>query len=162
MKRLLQRLFRRLSATHRHAAELHQVAHRIYASGLPTAAGVVAAFNQLLTGAEIAPGATFGEGFRIHHSDGIVVSPDVVGGNDVHLYQQVTLGESWGDKMGAPKLGNRVVIFAGAKVLGDISIGDGARVGANAVVLEDVPPEAVVVGIPARVVSTGRQRAWER
>jgi serine O-acetyltransferase len=97
----------------------------------------------------IGRGAEFGPGFVLFHSTGVVINGKVRGGTNVHLYHQVTLGE---DRGGAPTLGNDVLIGAGAKIFGPRILGDGARVGANAVVMEDVPAHSTVVGIPARVV----------
>lgn len=160
MKRLAQRAALRASALPRHAVSLHRLAHRLHAKGHPTTADVVATVNRVLTGAEIEPGATLGAGFEIHHGNGIVIAEGVRAGRDLHVYQQVTLGVSWGGKPGFPTIGDRVVVFAGARVLGGVTIGDGAVVGANAVVLDDVPAGALAVGIPARVAHHQAKRAW--
>ena len=95
----------------------------------------------------------------LQHSGGIVIAPSVQTGRDCKLYQQVTLGESWGNNPGTPILGDRVTVFAGAKVIGGVTIGDRARIGANAVVLDDVPADGVAIGIPAQVVSAGKSPA---
>lgn len=100
----------------------------------------------------IGRGAEFGPGFVLIHATGIVINGTVRGGERVHLEHQVTIGA---ERRQSPILGNDVFIGAGAKVLGSVTIGDGARIGANAVVVHDVPPHTTVVGIPARVV---RQR----
>jgi serine O-acetyltransferase len=97
----------------------------------------------------IGRGAEFETGFVLIHSTGIVINGSVRGGKNIHLEHQVTIGA---ERRQAPLLGNDIFIGAGAKVLGSITIGDGARVGANAVVVKDVPPYATVVGIPAQVV----------
>jgi serine O-acetyltransferase len=97
----------------------------------------------------IGRGAEFGPGFVLIHSTGIVINGQVRGGSNVHLEHQVTIGA---ERRQAPTLGSDVFIGAGAKVIGEVRIGDGAKVGANAVVVDDVPPYATVVGIPARVV----------
>lgn len=101
----------------------------------------------------IGRGTEFGPGFVLIHSTGVVINGGVRGGSNVHLYHQVTLGA---DRRGAPVLGDDVFIGAGAKVIGPVTIGAGARIGANAVVLHDIPPHVTAVGIPARIV---RRRA---
>jgi serine O-acetyltransferase len=162
VSKLLKRSVRRVLALPRHAVALYRLSSRLLSAGHPTTAGAVATFAQVLTGAEIEPGAALGEGFVMQHSNGVVIASDVRTGRDCKLYQQVTLGTGWGSKPGVPILGDRVTIFAGAKVLGGVTIGDRARIGANAVVLDDVPADAVAVGIPARVVSIGKPPAWEQ
>lgn len=97
----------------------------------------------------IGRGAQFGPGFVLIHSTGIVINGTVQGGSNVFLEHQVTIGA---ERRKAPVLGNDVFVGAGAKILGNISVGNGARIGANAVVVKDVPPHTTVVGIPARVV----------
>jgi len=103
----------------------------------------------------IGRGADFGPGFVLIHSTGIVINGDVRGGDNVYLEHQVTIGA---ERRQAPRLGSNVFVGAGAKIIGSIVIGDGARVGANAVVVDDVPAHTTVVGIPAKVV---RRRASE-
>jgi serine O-acetyltransferase len=110
-------------------------------------------FWSIITGADIAPEATLGGGLMLPHPNGIVFHRDAVIGVNCMIMQQVTIGQLASD--GAPRLGNNVYVGAGAKVLGPITIGDGASIGANAVVLADVPPHATAVGIPARIA---RQR----
>jgi serine O-acetyltransferase len=161
VKRGLGRIALRLSAIARHTVLAHRAAHRLYVTGHPAAANVVSAINRVVTGAEIEPEAVFGPGFSIHHGNGIVISGQVRAGRDLHIYQQVTLGESWGGKAGAPVIGDRVHVFAGAKILGGVSIEDDAVIGANAVVLQDVPAGAMAVGIPARIIYSSGPRAWE-
>jgi len=113
-------------------------------------------FWSAITSADI-PLNTWGIGENLHlpHPTGIVLHPEVEIGADCQLFQQVTLGT--GPKPGVPRLGNRVVVFAGAKILGGVRIGDDAVIGANAVVLEDVPPGATAVGIPAVIKPTSRR-----
>jgi serine O-acetyltransferase len=113
-------------------------------------------FNKLnvLGGCIIGRGADFGEGFVLVHSNGVVINTSVKGGRNVVIEHQVTIGA---EKGLSPVLGDGVFIGAGAKVLGAVRIGNGAKVGANAVVLEDVPEAATVVGIPARVVKRGEE-----
>lgn len=130
---------------------LHRVADRLHRAGRPALAAWVAAVNRALTGVEIEPGAELGEGVVIRHGHGLVVSAGVTVGRGCTLYQQVTLGTN-GRDTGTPVLGDLVTVYAGAKVLGPVRIGDGAVIGANAVVLSDVPAGAIAVGVPARVI----------
>lgn len=109
-------------------------------------------FNGLLCNCYIGRGAEFGPGFVLVHADGVVINRLVRGGANVYLEHQVTIGA---DRGLSPVLGNDIFVGAGAKIIGPVTIGDGARIGANAVVVKDVPPYATVVGVPARVV---RQR----
>ncbi|MBX9581555.1 MAG: serine O-acetyltransferase [Gemmataceae bacterium] len=104
----------------------------------------------------IGRGAEFGPGFVLIHSDGVVINGTVRGGRDVKVEHQVTIGA---EKRQSPVIGDGVFLGAGAKVLGSVTIGDRAKVGANAVVVKDVPPDATVVGIPARVVRVGGKPA---
>jgi serine O-acetyltransferase len=99
----------------------------------------------------IGRGAEFGQGFVLIHSQGVVINGAVRGGNHIYVEHQVTIGA---ERNQSPTLGSDIFVGAGAKILGAVSIGDGARIGANAVVVDDVPPHATVVGIPARVVQT--------
>jgi serine O-acetyltransferase len=108
--------------------------------------------SQVLTGIDLPCETTVGRRLRIEHFGGIIVSGDTVIGDDVVIRNGVTLGLRRTGERGAPILGNRVDIGAGAKILGRIRIGDGAVIGANAVVLKDVPPGALAVGIPARII----------
>ncbi len=108
---------------------------------------------QVGTGIELPCETRVGHRLRIEHFGGIIISGDVVFGDDVILRQGVTIGLKHTGQRAAPRIGNRVDIGAGAKILGDITIGDDAVIGANAVVLRDVPPGAVAVGIPARILS---------
>ena len=108
----------------------------------------------VLTGSDIDVGVRFGRNLRLPHPTGVVVHRSVVIGDDCMLMQQVTLGQLAAD--GLPMIGSRVYIGSGAKVLGPVKIGDGARIGANAVVLTDVPSGATAVGVPAKVVLSTR------
>jgi serine O-acetyltransferase len=107
---------------------------------------------QMLTGVELPCETRVGRRLRIEHFGGIVISGDTVIGDDVVLRHGVTIGLKRTGQRGAPRIGNRVDIGAGAKILGNITIGDDAVIGANAVVLKDVPPGAFAVGIPARII----------
>jgi serine O-acetyltransferase len=130
---------------------LYKVADRLNRSGRSQLARGVALLNRVLTGVEIRPGAAIGPRLSIEHGHGIVITSTARIGADCLLLQQVTLGQvRYGELLSGPVLGDRVKVFAGAKILGDIHIGDDAVIGANAVVLEDVAPGDTVGGIPAR------------
>jgi serine O-acetyltransferase len=107
--------------------------------------------NAILCQCVIGRGAEFGPGFVLIHSQGVVINGQVRGGSNVYIEHQVTIGA---ERRAAPIIGSDVFIGAGAKIIGAVTIGDGARVGANAVVVHDVPPYSTVVGIPAKVVRT--------
>jgi serine O-acetyltransferase len=109
-------------------------------------------FSEVLTGIELPCEATVGRRFRIDHFGGIVISGDAVFGDDCVIRNGVTVGLKHAGHRGAPILGNRVDVGSGAKILGAIRIGDDVLIGANAVVLDDVPPNSIAVGIPARVI----------
>ncbi|MCU0987829.1 MAG: serine O-acetyltransferase [Acetobacteraceae bacterium] len=136
-----------------HAIAFHRLAHRLWGWGLRLPARVVSHLGRMLTGIEIHPGARIGRRIVIDHGDGVVIGETAELGDDVLIYHQVTLGGTSlvGGKR-HPTVGNGVILGAGAKVLGPIMVGEGARVGANAVVVSDVPAGATVVGIPARPV----------
>ena len=105
--------------------------------------------NSICCNCIIGRGAEFGPAFVLIHATGVVINGDVLGGNNVFVEHQVTIGA---ERRQSPRIGNHVFIGAGAKIIGSITVGDHSRVGANAVVLDDVPSHATVVGIPARVV----------
>src|SRR5450432_1102791 len=107
--------------------------------------------NTIFCNCIIGRGADFGDGFVLIHSSGIVINGSVRGGSRIYIEHQVTIGA---ERHESPRLGSDIFIGAGAKIIGAVQLGDGCRVGANAVVVEDVPPHATVVGIPARVVRT--------
>lgn len=136
-----------------HAIVWHRVAHRLWNINLKFLARLISQMNRFLTGIEIHPGAKIGKGFFIDHGMGVVIGETAEIGDHVLIYHGVTLGGvSLEKKKRHPTIGNNVVIATGAKVLGAIVVGDNARIGANAVVLKDVPPNSTVVGIPGRVV----------
>jgi serine O-acetyltransferase len=138
-----------------HAVLLHRAANWLWRNELVLPARLVAGFNRCLTGIEIHPAAKIGERLFIDHGMGVVIGETAEVGNDVTLYHGVTLGGTSltrGVKR-HPTVGSGVIIGAGANVLGPITVGAEARVGANAVVLKDVPASATVVGIPARETS---------
>jgi len=136
-----------------HAVLWHRFAHRLYSWGVPLAPRVISQFSRFLTGIEIHPGATIGRRFFIDHGMGVVIGETTEIGDDVLLYQGVTLGGTGGDKgKRHPTLGNRVVVGTGAKILGNIRLGDNVRIGAGSVVVHSVPDNSTVVGVPGRVV----------
>ena len=135
------------------AIRMHRRAHFYYKHGLLFLARYVSQKAARKTGIEIHPGATIGRRLVIDHGTGIVIGETTEIGDDVLIYQGVTLGGTGKDTgKRHPTIGNNVMISAGAKVLGPFKIGDNSRVAAGAVVLEEVPPNSTVVGIPARVV----------
>ena len=137
-----------------HALLWHRVTHLLWRMHLKWLARMLSQLSRLLTGIEIHPGAQIGRRFFIDHGMGVVIGETAVIGDDVTLYHGVTLGgTSWSKGKRHPTLGNNVVVGAGAKVLGPITLSDGARVGSNAVVVKDVPEDATVVGIPGHIVS---------
>jgi serine O-acetyltransferase len=145
-----------------HAVTWQRVAHFLWRHNLKFAARLTSQITRFFTGIEIHPGATIGKGFFIDHGMGVVIGETAEIGDNCLLYHGVTLGGvSLEKKKRHPTLGNNVVVGAGAKVLGAITLGDGTQVGANAVVLKDVPPNSVVVGIPGRVVVQDGRRIEE-
>jgi serine O-acetyltransferase len=143
-----------------HAVLAHRVAHRLWYAGWKWLARVLSTFARWLTGIEIHPGATIGRRFFIDHGMGVVIGETAIIGDDCTLYHGVTLGgTSWNRGKRHPTLGNNVVVGAGAKVLGPITLADGSRVGSNAVVVKDVPANATVVGVPGRIVGRETKEA---
>jgi serine O-acetyltransferase len=136
-----------------HAILLHRLAHKLYTMKVPLLPRVISQFSRTLTGIEIHPGAKIGRRFFIDHGMGVVVGETAEIGDDVLLYQGVTLGGT-GKERGKrhPTVGNHVVIGTGAKVLGNIRVGDCVKIGAGSVVVHPVPDHSTVVGIPGRVV----------
>ncbi|MGD8998959.1 MAG: serine O-acetyltransferase [Granulosicoccaceae bacterium] len=146
-----------------HALLLHRMSHRLWHWRLKWLARWLAGFGRWWTGVEIHPAARIGRRFFIDHGMGVVVGETAEIGDDCTLYHGVTLGgTSWKKGKRHPTLGNDVVVGAGAKVLGPITLGDGARVGSNAVVVKDVPAGATVVGIPGHVVQRSLAPADEK
>ena len=136
-----------------HALLLHRIAHKLWVWNIPVIPRLISTFARFLTGLDIHPGATIGRRFFIDHGMGVVIGETTIIGDDVLLYQGVTLGgTSSKPEKRHPTLGNSVVVGAGAKVLGNITLGDYSKVGAGSVVVEDVPEHSTVVGIPGRVV----------
>ncbi|MFO1283169.1 MAG: serine O-acetyltransferase [Burkholderiales bacterium] len=138
-----------------HALVWHRaVSHRLWRRGFRWLARFLAHLARGLTGIEIHPGATIGRRVFIDHGMGIVIGETAEIGDDTTLYHGVTLGgTSWNKGKRHPTLGRNVVVGAGAKILGPITVGDGAKVGSNAVVVRDIPDGATAVGIPARVMT---------
>lgn len=136
-----------------HAVWVHRVAHRMWREPvLRLPARLLSQASRAITGVEIHPGATIGRRLFIDHGMGVVIGETAVVGDDVVLFHGATLGgKSMKRGKRHPTVGDRVVIGAGAKVLGAVWIGDDAQIGANAVVLKDVPPGAIAVGVPAQV-----------
>ena len=131
----------------------HRFAHRLWQGNFKTAARWVSQWARFVTGIEIHPGATIGRRFFIDHGMGVVIGETAVIGNDVLMYHNVTLGGTSLEKTKRhPTIEDGALIGMGAKILGNITVGAGARIGANAVVIRDVPPETTAVGIPARIV----------
>lgn len=136
-----------------HAIIMHRIAHWFYRRRLYTVARLISHISRFLTQIEIHPGAKIGQGFFIDHGAGVVIGETTEIGDNVTLYQGVTLGGTGKEKgKRHPTIGNNVVISAGAKVLGAITIGDNSKIGAGSVVLKDVPPNSTVVGVPGKVV----------
>lgn len=146
-----------------HAVLMHRVAHRLWRRGFKWLARVLSNVARLLTGIEIHPGAELGRRFFIDHGMGVVIGETAVVGDDCTLYHGVTLGgTSWQKGKRHPTLGCDVVVGAGAKVLGPITVGDGARIGSNAVVLKPVPAGGTIVGVPGRMIEQGGDAAARR
>ncbi|SFG80974.1 serine O-acetyltransferase [Sporolactobacillus nakayamae] len=136
-----------------HAIWSHRVAHWLWKKKRYFLARALSQCSRFFTGIEIHPGATIGRRFFMDHGMGIVIGETCEIGNDVTLFQGVTLGGTGKEKgKRHPTVGNDVLISAGAKVLGSITIGDHSKIGAGSVVLHDVPPDSTVVGVPGRVV----------
>jgi serine O-acetyltransferase len=142
-----------------HALLAHRVAHALHSSGVPVLPRMIAAVARAVTGIEIHPAARIGDGFFIDHGMGVVIGETAEIGNDVTLYQGVTLGGT-GFATGKrhPTLQDNVTVGSGAKMLGPITVGHGAKIGANTVVIHDVPAHATVVGNPGHTVRVEGRR----
>ncbi len=142
-----------------HAVILYRIAHWLWNLGIPVVPRFISALARFLTGIEIHPAARIGQGFFIDHGTGVVIGETAIIGDQVLMYQGVTLGGT-GKQKGKrhPTLGSNVVVGAGAQVLGNIQIGNNVRIGAGSVVLQSVPGDCTVVGIPGRVVYQGGKR----
>jgi serine O-acetyltransferase len=142
-----------------HSLLFYRLAHWLVKRGVPFLPRALSQFARFITGIEIHPGATVGSGLFIDHGMGVVIGETTEIGDNVTLFQGVTLGGT-GKQRGKrhPTLGSHVVVGAGAKVLGPITIGDYVKIGANSVVLQDVPDHSTVVGIPGRIVRIKDER----
>lgn len=135
-----------------HALISHRIARLFYKMRLFLLARLISQFSRFMTGIEIHPGAQIGKRFFIDHGMGVVIGETAIIGDDVLIYQGVTLGGTGLEKgKRHPTIGNNVVIGGGAKVLGNITVGDNSYIGANAVVIKDVPQNSTVVGVPGRI-----------
>lgn len=136
-----------------HAVIMHRVAHWFYKNNHMTIARIISQFSRFVTGIEIHPGAKIGKGLLIDHGSGVVIGETAEIGDYCLIYQGCTLGGT-GKESGKrhPTLGNNVMVGSGAKILGPFKVGDNAKIAANAVVLEEVPPDCTAVGVPARIV----------
>ncbi|ABD11793.1 serine O-acetyltransferase [Frankia casuarinae] len=142
-----------------HAVWGHRISHWLWTRDLRLPGRVVATLTRMLTGVEIHPAATLGPGVFIDHATGVVIGETAEVGADVTIYHGVTLGgTSLEPTKRHPTIGDRVIIGAGAKVLGNITVGSDSRIGANAVVVRPVPPGSVVVGVPGQVITPSRPR----
>jgi serine O-acetyltransferase len=145
-----------------HALQMHRLAHWLWQNRFRWLGRLVSHTTRFLTGIEIHPGATIGRRVFIDHGMGVVIGETAEVGDDCTLYHGVTLGgTSWSPGKRHPTLLPGVVVGAGAKVIGPITVGNGARVGSNAVVVKDVPPGATAVGIPARIILAERDKIRE-
>jgi serine O-acetyltransferase len=145
------------------AVLMHRMSHWLWNRGLCWLARLFSNLARWFTGIEIHPGAKIGRRFFIDHGMGVVIGETAVIGDDCTLYHGVTLGgTSWNKGKRHPTLGNDVVVGAGAKVLGPIELGDGVRIGSNAVVVKEVPAGCTVVGVPGRMINQGGDREANR
>lgn len=136
-----------------HAILYHRLTHKLWNKGWPLLARFISQTGRFFTGIEIHPGARIGKRFFIDHGMGVVIGETAVIGDDVTIYHGVTLGGTSSEPgVRHPQIGNNVIIGSGAQLLGPIKIGDGARIGSNAVVVKDVESGATMVGVPARAV----------
>jgi len=141
-----------------HALILHRLAHFLWSIKLKLIARIFSHLARILTGIEIHPGAQIGRRFFIDHGMGVVIGETAIIGDDCTLYHGVTLGgTTWKKGKRHPTLKNNVVIGAGAKVLGPITLGNNSKVGSNAVVVTDIPNESTAVGIPAKIIESGEK-----
>ncbi len=141
-----------------HALILHRLAHFLWSIKLKLIARIFSHLARILTGIEIHPGAKIGRRFFIDHGMGVVIGETAIIGDDCTLYHGVTLGgTTWKKGKRHPTLKNNVVIGAGAKVLGPITLGNNSKVGSNAVVVNNIPNDSTAVGIPAKIIESGEK-----
>ena len=145
-----------------HAVIMHRVAHWFYKKNLTLIARAISQLSRCMTGIEIQPGAKIGKGLLIDHGSGVVIGETAEIGDNCLIYQGCTLGGT-GKEHGKrhPTLGNNVMVGSGAKILGPFKVGDGAKIAANAVVLEEVPPNCTAVGVPARIVKQNGKKVCD-
>lgn len=138
----------------------HRISHKLYKKGRYTLARIISQRARRITGIEIHPGAKIGKNLFIDHGMGVVIGETAEIGDNVTMYHGVTLGGVGGEPnvKRHPTVKDNVIIGAGAKILGPVTIGTGAKIGANAVVLKDIPPYATAVGMPAKVVKINKER----
>lgn len=137
-----------------HARQFHRLTHTLYRWHIPVLPRLLSHFVRFITGIEIHPGARIGQGFFIDHGMGVVIGETAEIGDNVTLYQGVTLGGTSLQRVKRhPTLGNNVVVGVGSQLIGDITIGDNTKIGAGSVVITSAPANATVVGVPGRVVS---------
>ena len=141
------------------AMAYHRVAHRLYLRGHTTLARWISQHSRHVTGIEIHPGASIGKGFFIDHGSGVIIGETAIVGDNVTLYQGVTLGGT-GKETGKrhPTLGDNVMVSAGAKIIGSFTVGENSKIGAGSVVIEEVPPNCTVVGVPGRIVKRDNEK----
>ena len=146
-----------------HALILYRISNLFFKLSIPILPRIISQFGRFITGIEIHPGARVGRGLFIDHGMGVIIGETSIVGDSVTLYQGVTLGGT-GKETGKrhPTIGNNVVIGAGAKILGNISVGDNSYVGANAVVIKDVPPNSTAVGVPGRLTRQDGKKIEEK
>jgi len=139
----------------------HRISHKLYKKGKITLARIISQRARRITGIEIHPGAKIGKNFFIDHGMGVVIGETAEVGDNVTIYHGVTLGGIGGDPNSKrhPTVEDDVMIGAGAKILGPVTIGKGAKIGANAVVLHDIPPYATAVGMPAKVIKINKPKS---
>jgi serine O-acetyltransferase len=142
-----------------HAVVFHRVAHFLWKLRIPFIPRMISAISRFVTGIEIHPGAQIGRRFFIDHGMGVVIGETAIVGDNVLIYQGVTLGGTGKEKgKRHPTLGNDIVVGTGAKILGNISIGNNVKIGAGSVVIHNVPNNSTAVGVPARVARINEQK----
>lgn len=145
-----------------HAVWMYRIAHFFYVHKMYFVARAISQIARLLTGIEIHPGAKIGKGLLIDHGSGVVIGETAEIGDNCLLYQGCTLGGTGKDHgKRHPTLGNNVMVGCGAKILGPFKVGDNAKIAANAVVLEEVPPNSTAVGAPAKIVRQNGKRTQD-